>query len=97
MVHGGLLASAVLDAVRQHFSTTLKRYDQPHTFDLHLMFLRPAAAGTASLEIKDTKPGASTSTTHIRLSQNGKDCVVGYALYVLLSVTVPADTVGLEI
>lgn len=95
-MHGGLLASVVLDAVRQHFSTTLKSHNQPHTFSLHLVFLRPAVAGKAILEIKGTKPGASTSTTHVSLSQNGKDCVVGYAMYVLLSVAVPADTVGLE-
>lgn len=79
-VHGGLLASTVLDAVRQHFHTTLQRYEQPHTFSLHLVFLRPAVAGQAILEIRDTKPGKGTSTIHISLSQNGKECVVGYAL-----------------
>lgn len=77
--HGGFVASVVLSAIAEHFRTTLAHLNQPHTITLHLEYLRPSNAGEIIVDIKDVKPGASTSTVHITALQNGKERVVGYA------------------
>ena len=80
--HGGLLVSVIISAVQQHFSSTLQRHNQPHTFDIETIFLRPATAGRAVVEVKETKLGANMSTIHFVLLQNNDEKVVGYASYV---------------
>ena len=77
------MASIILNAISEHFRTTLSKFNQPHTITLHLEFLKPATAGVAFLEIKDTKVGGGTSTIHITLTQKGKEKVAGYATYSL--------------
>ena len=67
--------------MQQHFSTTLAHYNQPDTFNLHVVFLRPATTGQVTLEIKALKLGGTTSTTRITLSQNGEDRVTALASY----------------
>ena len=76
--HGGLLASLIHTVSERHFQTTLRKYNQPHTFNLHIMFLRPATAGHVILKIQDTKPGPGMSIMHVTLSQAGKDRAVAY-------------------
>ena len=68
----------IAETVQLHFRTTLKGYDQPHTFNMHIVFLRPVTVGKAELAIKDTKLGSGVSTTHVTLSQEGKELVVAY-------------------
>ncbi|KAL9117372.1 MAG: hypothetical protein Q9187_006093 [Circinaria calcarea] len=77
--HGGLLVSVIISALKQHFSSTLQSYNQPHTFDIETVFLRPASVGKAVVEIKEVKLGANISTVHFSLIQNDKERIVGYA------------------
>ena len=68
----------IAETVQHHFRTTLKGYDQPHTFNMHIIFLRPITVGKAELAVTDTKLGSSVSTTHVKLSQEGKESVVAF-------------------
>ena len=77
--HGGLLVSVIIFAVQQHFMSTLQTYDQPHTFNVEAVFLRPASAGEAVVEIKDVKLGISVSTVQFTLVQGNRERVVGHA------------------
>lgn len=77
--HGGFLVSIVLSATKQHFTSTLRSYKQPHTFDLHLMFLRAATAGQVQVTVEHVKLGNKISTVHVVLSQDGETRVVGHA------------------
>lgn len=77
--HGGFLVSLILSALQRHFSSTLCSYNQPHTFDLHLMFLRSTTAGQVEVTIKHVKLGHKISTVHVALSQDGEARVVGHA------------------
>ena len=79
VAHGGFLASLIFRTVQKHFDSTLKKYDQPHVYNLHINFVRPETAGNASLKVQDVKPGPSISVTHVTLEQNGKERVVAYA------------------
>lgn len=84
--HGGIVASNVLAAVKLHFTSSLRYYNQPHTITLHLEFLRRTSTGPAIITIQNTKLGRRTSTVHVTLIQDkGADksatpttCVVGY-------------------
>ena len=69
----------MLDAIKQHFASTLLGFNQPHTFDLHLTFLRPSTAGQAVVKIEDMKVGGNISTVHVSVVQGEKLRVVGYA------------------
>lgn len=77
--HGGFLVSLILSALKQHFTSTLCSYNQPHTFDLHLMFLRSATAGQVKVTIRHVKVGKRISTVHVALSQDREARVVGHA------------------
>lgn len=83
--HGGFLASIILSAAKEHFSTTLQGYQQPDTFDAQLVFLRSATAGRAILDAEDLKLGSRVSTIRVTLSQNGKACVTGHVSCVHLA------------
>jgi hypothetical protein len=73
------VTSVFLRVAKQHFSTTLRAQNQPHTITLHLEFVRRTQAGPATLVVQDTKIGRQTSTIHISLRQDdGRDLVVGY-------------------
>ncbi|WPH01163.1 Hypothetical protein R9X50_00399900 [Acrodontium crateriforme] len=76
--HGGYVTSVIQQAVRQHFATTLRKQDQPHTLSLHLEFLRRTQVGPAEIIIKDVKLGRQTTTIHVTLRQDGRDEIVGY-------------------
>ena len=78
-MHGGFLASVILRTISVHFSTTLAKYQQPHTLSLHVNFLRPATPGEAFLDVKDVKVGPGTSTVGVTLIQGGKERIVAYA------------------
>ncbi|KAL9079236.1 MAG: hypothetical protein Q9157_001854 [Trypethelium eluteriae] len=69
----------VVSAIQQHFRSTLQQYDQPDTFDIAAVYLRPATTGKVIVDLEDVKLGASISTVHFTLRQNGKNIVVGYA------------------
>ena len=69
----------MLHAIKQHFASTLLSFQHPHTFDIHLTFLRPSTAGQAVVTIEDMKVGGSISTVHVSLAQGEKLRVVGYA------------------
>ena len=77
--HGGLLVSVTVSAVQQHFQITHPKYNHVNTFNVKTVFLRPAAAGEAVVEIDDVKLGANISTVHFALPQGSKQRVVGYA------------------
>ncbi len=77
--HGGFLVSQILSAIKQHFTFTLRSYRQPHTFDLHLMFLRSVTAGQVQVTIKHVKLGNKISTVHVALSQDREVRIVGHA------------------
>ncbi|KAI9868600.1 MAG: hypothetical protein M1813_004450 [Trichoglossum hirsutum] len=76
--HGGLVASIFLQTASQHFATTLRAQNQPHTITLHLDFLRRTRAGPARFAVKDVKLGRQTSVIHITLVQDDHEEVVGY-------------------
>ena len=48
----------------------------PHTFHVHVIFLRPATLSKSELAVEDTKLGISISTTRVPLSQESKEMVV---------------------
>lgn len=60
------------------FGSTLLRYNHLHTFDVAAVFLRPASAGKAVVEITDVKLGAKISTSHFSFIQNDKERLVGH-------------------
>jgi hypothetical protein len=76
--HGGYVTSIFLEVVKTHFSTTLKRQNQPHTLALNLNFLRRTEVGEAIFTVKEIKLGRQTSAVHVTLSQNDREEVVGY-------------------
>ncbi|GAB7366333.1 hypothetical protein MBLNU230_g8133t1 [Neophaeotheca triangularis] len=76
--HGGYVTASFQQVVRKHFSTTLRKQDQPHTIALHLDFLRRTETGPATFKIKDVKLGRQTSIVHVTLTQNSREEVVGY-------------------
>ena len=73
------MVSLIQSALRTHFESTLAGKKQPHTFNLQLCFLQPAAAGQAKVCIKAVKLGTKVTTVHVRLSQASADIIVGYA------------------
>ena len=78
--HGGFQASMIANTAQQHFNTTLKDRNQPHCFNMHIMFLRPVTAGKTELEMKDSKLASGVSVTQVSLSQGGKERVTAYVL-----------------
>ncbi|MCJ1312096.1 hypothetical protein MMC25_005770 [Agyrium rufum] len=80
LAHGGLLASIVLSATQHHFRSTLSQVHHPDTFNLDLVFLRPAVEGVAMVTIRDVKLGSLISIVHCGLTQNGTERVAGYVL-----------------
>ena len=78
--HGGFQVSMVANAAQQHFNTTLKDRGQPHTFNMHVTFLRPVAAGKTELKMKDSRLGSGVSITQVTLSQEGKERVGAFVL-----------------
>ena len=77
--HGGFLVSVLLSAIKHHFASTLWSYKQPHTFDLHLIFLRSATAGQVQVTIKHVNLGKKASTVHVVIGQDSEARVVGHA------------------
>lgn len=76
--HGGYVTSCFLQVANAHFSTTLRKQNQPHTMTLHLEFPRRTEVGAARFVVKDVKLGRQTSTLHISLVQHGREVVLGY-------------------
>ena len=76
------MSSLIHRVAQQHFQTTLRRCNQPHTFTLHIVFLRPVTAGDVDLKVQDTKLGSEISTIHVVLVQGGKEKMAAYASYV---------------
>lgn len=80
--HGGFITSCFLRVAALHFSTTLKKQNQPNTITLHLEFLRRTEVGAATFTVQEKKLGRQTSTVHITLSQEigggRREEVVGY-------------------
>ena len=70
--------SMIAYAAQQHFETTLKEYNQPHPFNIHVTFLRAVTAGKGELKVKDSSLGSGISTIHVTLSQGGKERVAAY-------------------
>ena len=68
----------IAHTAQQHFNTTLKALSQPHSFNMHLTFLRPVTAGKTELEVKDSRLGSGVSITQITLSQGGKERVAAF-------------------
>lgn len=65
--------------MQQHIQITLRKHYQPHTFTLHIVFLRIVTAGDIDLKMQDIKLGSEISTTHVTLVQEEKEKVVAYA------------------
>ena len=76
--HGGYQASALLHTAQKHFSTTLRDREQPHSFSMHITFLRPVKAGKAQLVFKDLSLGPGISTIQVNLIQAGKERVAAF-------------------
>ena len=76
--HGGLLVSVIIFAVQQHFMSTLQTRNQPHTFNVETVFLRPALDGQAVVEIRVVELGISVSTVQFTLLQGKEARVVGH-------------------
>ena len=68
----------IVHTAEQHFNTTLKNCNQPRSFNMHIMFLRPVLSGKAELEVRDSKLGSGVSVIHVTLSQEGKERVAAY-------------------
>ncbi|KAL9582652.1 MAG: hypothetical protein Q9212_003174 [Teloschistes hypoglaucus] len=77
--HGGLLVCIAVNAVQQHYKSTLLAQNHPHTFSIDAFFLRPAEVGDTTVIIKDIKLGFNVSTVHFALMQDDIERVVGYA------------------
>lgn len=82
--HGGYQASMIASTAQQHFSTILKDRDQPHSFNMHITFLRPMTAGKTELKVKDSRLGSGVSIIQVTLSQRGKERVAAFVLWVPL-------------
>ncbi|KIW03403.1 uncharacterized protein PV09_05608 [Verruconis gallopava] len=76
--HGGYVTSCFLEVANKHFSTTLSKQNQPHTFTVHQEFPRRTEVGPAIFKVRDIKLGRQTSTIHISLVQYGREEVVAY-------------------
>ena len=70
----------IANTAQQHFNTTLKDRHQPHSFNMHITFLRPVTAGKTVLEVKDSRLGPGVSITQVTLSQGGKERVSAFVL-----------------
>ena len=68
----------IAKVAQQHFDTTLTKYNQPHPFNTHVIFLCTVTAGKAELAVKDSRLGSGVSTIHVTLSQGGKERVEAY-------------------
>ena len=64
--------------VKTHFDTTLRQQNQPHSFIIHMEFIRRTEIGPAIFTVKDIKLGRQTSTVHVTLSQKDREEVLGY-------------------
>jgi acyl-CoA thioesterase len=80
--NGGYLAAIVLRAMVAELADDAK---QPRSLTCH--YLRPPAAGPARVDVTVERSGRATSTLTARLSQDGRDCVLGVAAF---GVEVPA-------
>lgn len=70
----------IANTVQQHFNTTLKDRNQPHSFNMHVMFLRPVTAGKTEMKVEDSRLGSGVSITQVTLSQGGKERVAAFVL-----------------
>jgi hypothetical protein len=77
--HGGFIGSIILQAIKQHFSDSYPKLNQPDTFTVQFRFLEASNAGPISIDIKDVRMGKNTSTVHFTASQNSIVKIVGYA------------------
>jgi len=80
--NGGYLAAIVLRAMVAELADDAK---DPRSLTCH--FLRPPAAGPARVDVAVERSGRATSTLTARVSQDGRDCVLGVAAF---GVEVPA-------
>jgi acyl-CoA thioesterase len=80
--NGGYLAAIVLRAMVAQLADPER---EPRSLTCH--FLRPPAAGPAHLDVTVERSGRATSTLTARLSQHGRDCVLGVAAF---GIAVPA-------
>lgn len=71
------MTAIFIQVASEHFNTTLSSQNQPHTFAIHLDFLRRTSAGPALFTVKDTKLGRQASVIHVTLSQAGREEVIG--------------------
>ena len=80
--HGGFQVAMLVETVRTHFNTALQSYDQPHSFNIHTVFLRAAEAGTAQVAVKQKKMGSGVSTVLATLCQGGKEVIKAFVSWV---------------
>ena len=73
------------EAVNLHHRNVLTKNDQPNVMSCHVQFLTPGIPGEASISLTDVKIGKAASTVHAVLSRGGKQIVVAYFTYVLIS------------
>lgn len=72
------MTGCILEVVKQHFTTTLAKQNQPHTIALHVEFLRRTQAGPVVFKVDDVKLGRQASIVHVHVSQEGRDEVIAY-------------------
>ena len=82
VAHGGFEVTIVHNAVQTHFKTALSSRNQPHAFNIHTFFLRPAVAGKVVVKVQEKSLGSSVSTTLATLSQKGKEIAMAFVSYV---------------
>jgi acyl-CoA thioesterase len=83
--NGGYLAATVLRAMVAELDDPAR---EPRSLTCH--YLRPPAAGPARVDVTVERSGRATSTLTARLSQDGRECVLGVAAFGI-GVSAPTD------
>jgi len=86
--NGGYLAALVLRAMAAELADPAR---EPRSLTCH--YLRPPAAGLVRIDVTVERSGRATSTLTARLSQDGRQCVLGVAAFGI-DVPAPADYAG---
>ena len=83
----GIFGGAIISAVRQvaeHYSPAERKHPDAH--HIQLQFLRLIVPGEVSISLQDVSVSRSASIIKLAVSQEEKECVVGYVKYVVMPV-----------
>lgn len=55
-----------------------EKYRHHDVLNMQIQFLRPVLSAQVDIAVRVVSVAKNISTVHVSLSQNGKDCLVGY-------------------